>query len=358
MRVVALAGALPQLSALMVATMPRHLNMQGLRLETMKELEPFAEDMISKHLLDPEEAWQPSDFLPDPRSEGFLEEVAEMREIAKGIPDDVLCVLVGDMITEEALPTYTTLLNSFEGADDPTGASPAPWAKWSRQWTSEENRHGDCLNTYLYLTGRVDMRAIEKTIMRLLGSGFNPKSQGDPYRGFIYTSFQERATKISHGNVGKLAKQAGDSRLTRICAQIAGDEARHEKAYQAFVTEMIDMDRNGVLTTYAAMMKDTIVMPAESMTDGSNPNLFSDFSKVANDLGVYTAEHYSDVIRYLNRLWQIEDMGELSSEAAEAQDFVMRLPDRFDKLAARAAKKTQGLARAPQQWSWLSNRMV
>ena len=47
------------------------------------------------------------------------------------------------------------------------------------------------------------------------------------YRGFIYTSFQERATKISHGNVGKLLAGAGDQFGAKICARIAGDEARH-----------------------------------------------------------------------------------------------------------------------------------
>tara|TARA_B110001452_G_scaffold151202_1_gene125782 strand:- start:245 stop:505 length:261 start_codon:yes stop_codon:yes gene_type:complete len=64
----------------------------------------------------------------------------------------------------------------------------------------------------------------------------------DPYRGFIYTSFQERATKISHGNVGKLAAGAGDPVLARICARIAGDEARHEKAYQLFVQRVLEID--------------------------------------------------------------------------------------------------------------------
>jgi hypothetical protein len=47
------------------------------------------------------------------------------------------------------------------GVDDPTGVSDSVWARWSRGWTSEENRHGDLLNRYLYLTGRVDMRSIE-----------------------------------------------------------------------------------------------------------------------------------------------------------------------------------------------------
>merc|ERR1712078_915594 len=98
------------------------------------------------------------------------------REAHADVPDEILLVLIGAVDTA--------------------------WGRWSRQWTSEENRHGDLLNRYLYLTGRVDMRAIEQTIMRLISSGFDPDTRSDPYRGFIYTSFQERATKISHGNVG------------------------------------------------------------------------------------------------------------------------------------------------------------
>lgn len=60
----------------------------------------------------------------------------------------------GDMITEEALPTYMAMLNTLDGVRDETGASPMPWAQWTRLWTAEENRHGDLMSKYIYLTGR------------------------------------------------------------------------------------------------------------------------------------------------------------------------------------------------------------
>ena len=72
-----------------------------------------------------------------------------MREIQKrgaNIPDDHLVVLIGDMITEEALPTYMNMLNTLEGTKDKTGADSSAWAKWTRKWTAEENRHGDLMN--------------------------------------------------------------------------------------------------------------------------------------------------------------------------------------------------------------------
>ena len=137
--------------------------------EVIISLEPMVEGMLSKLLLPTgEKAWQPSDFVPDLTKEGWEDEVKEFREKAETLPDETLVVLVGDMVTEEALPTYQTLLNTFEGVDDPTGTSSSAWCKWTRGWTSEENRHGDLLNRYLYLTGRVDMRAVECTIQHLV----------------------------------------------------------------------------------------------------------------------------------------------------------------------------------------------
>lgn len=271
--------------------------------------------------------------------DSWLDEVKEMREMAAGISDDVLVVLIGDMVTEEALPTYQTLLNTFEGCDDPTGTTESAWARWSRGWTSEENRHGDLLNKYLYLGGRCDMRSIEVTIQHLITSGFNPGAQKDPYRGFVYTSFQERATKISHGNVGKLAREQGDTNLSKICAMIAGDEGRHEKAYQTFVTEILKRDPDGLIAVFADMMRGQIVMPAELMTDGKDPDLYENFSNVAQRLGVYTALDYAEIIQHLVRIWDLENLDGLSSDAEKDREYLCKLPTRYLKLAERAMNK-------------------
>lgn len=123
-------------------------------------------------------------------------QVQELRKRSDALPDDYLVVFVGDMITEEALPTYMTMLNTLDGVRDETGASKTPWATWTRAWTAEENRHGDLMNKYMYLTGRVNMKSIEVTIQNLIGSGMDPKTENNPYLGFVYTSFQERATKV------------------------------------------------------------------------------------------------------------------------------------------------------------------
>ena len=62
------------------------------------------------------------------------------------------------------------------------------------------------MNKYCYLSGRVNMKAVERTIQNLIGSGMDPKTENNPYLGFIYTSFQERATKVGSPPIGNLQR--------------------------------------------------------------------------------------------------------------------------------------------------------
>lgn len=303
-----------------------------------------------------ENSWQPQDFLPDMSEENWKDSVNELRVRAEGLPDDLLVVLVGDMVTEEALPTYQSLLNGFECISDKSGTDVSAWARWTRGWTSEENRHGDLLNKYLYLTGRVDMQAIELTIQHLIRNGFDPGTANDPYKGFVYTSFQERVTKISHKNVAKLSHAAGDNRLQDICSLIATDEARHEKAYTNFMRHIFEQDPAGAVLAFRDILRKQVVMPAHFMDDGANPDLFGNFSGVAQHLGVYTAIHYAEIIAHLVKCWRVEHLNSLNGEAAEAQDYLCGLAPRYEKLSEihNRRQKPPSLL----QFKWIFNRSV
>ncbi|KAF5950460.1 hypothetical protein HYC85_012453 [Camellia sinensis] len=115
-------------------------------------MEGWVEKNVLIHLKPIEKCWLPRDLLPDPTSEEFFKQVKNVRERAKGIPNEYFVVLVGDMIIEEALPTYQTRYNYTQGVNDETRVSPSPWAIRSRAWTAKENKHGDLLNKYLYLS--------------------------------------------------------------------------------------------------------------------------------------------------------------------------------------------------------------
>ncbi len=304
--------------------------------EVIDGLEPIAHEAIEKYLVEAETAWQPSDFLPDMSMPEALKEVKLLQERAAGLPDGVITSLVGNMITEEALPTYTTYFNLLEGVN-PEGnyASDRGWVKWSRKWTAEENRHGDLLNKYLYLTGRADMRQVEITIHNLLQNGFDPKTEGDPYQAFIYTSFQERATRISHVNTGKLADRNGDEVLARICKTIAGDEGRHEKAYKSFMSKVFEVDPNGAMLAFEKMMKKQIAMPAIMMDNSPVDNLFTRFSAITQKLGIYTTLDYAAIIKHLTDLWKVDSVTGLNSYAAKAQEYLSTLSDRYRRIAER-----------------------
>ena len=322
------------------------------QLEVIKSMESFVDRHLSSLLKPVEESWQPTDFLPDLTRDDWREQVGDFRTRTKDLTDEVLVVLVGDMITEEALPTYQTWLNRLQGLGDPTGSSEVPWARWSRGWTAEENRHGDLLNKYLYLSGRVDMRSIETTIHHLINNGFDPQTGDDPYLGFVYTSFQERATKISHRNVGVLAKQSGEDRLHKICGMIAGDEARHEKAYKLFMSRVFEIDPSGAVVAFAKMMKAKITMPAVLMDNEKDTNLYTKFSRVAQKAGVYTAHDYADIIEDLVAEWKVAGLGGLTDAAAKGQEYLCGLAERYQRLAERV--KFSG----SEKFSWIYNREI
>jgi len=330
----------------------QELRVTSRQFEVIKSMEGFVAENLGSLLKPISESWQPTDFLPDMTAENWNEQLRSFRACAQGLSDELLVVLVGDMVTEEALPTYQTWLNRLQGIGDPTGTDPGPWSQWSRGWTSEENRHGDLLNKYLYLTGRVDMRSVETTIHHLIANGFDPRTENDPYLGFVYTSFQERATKISHRNVGVLALKAGEERLHRICGMIAGDEARHEKAYTLFMSKVFEMDPAGGVIAFARMMRNKITMPAILMSDGRDSSLFERFSMVAQSLGVYTARDYAEIIGTLVREWKVAGISGLSDVAAKGQDYLCGLSERYEKLAERI--KLSG----SEKFSWIYDREV
>ncbi|XP_030524749.1 stearoyl-[acyl-carrier-protein] 9-desaturase 6, chloroplastic-like [Rhodamnia argentea] len=330
------------------------------KVEVFKSLETWASQNVLPLLKPVDQCWQPHDFVPDSSlpTDEFTDRVAQLRERTAELPDEYFVVLVGDMITEEALPTYQTMLNTLDGVRDETGASPSPWAAWTRAWTAEENRHGDLLRTYLYLSGRVDMLMIERTVQYLIGAGMDPGMENNPYLGFVYTSFQERATFVSHGNTARLAKEGGDPVLARICGTIAADEKRHEKAYCRIVEKLLEVDANCAMVAVADMMRKKITMPAHLMRNGQDPKLFEHFSAVAQRLGVYTVHDYANILEFLIRRWGLERLEGLTAEGRRAQEFVCGLAPRIRRLQEQADQRARMMGQHGVRFSWIFNREI
>ncbi len=326
------------------------------KLEVIRGMEKTVESSLTEWLKPAQDAWQSFDFLPrmdQPESE---EQILEIKKKASGLSDSLLLVLIGNMITEEALPSYETWFSQLDGMGQHGGISPNPWAKWMRGWTSEENKHGEILLLYLYLTGRADMSAVSRTIQYLIGNGFDPQTGTDPYLGLVYTSFQERATNISHRNTGRIAIKEGDPFLGKICNLIAGDEARHEKAYKTLFKRVLETDPEGGVMAFAEMMRRKVVMPAKHMADKEEKNLFIQHIVTAQKLGIYTAKDYAEVIRHLVDFWNIADMRNLGGLAAQDQDYLCGLAEIYEKKAAQLSVLAH--LRPKMKSPWLFGRSI
>lgn len=328
------------------------MSSKNVRLEVMRFMEQDIQSFMQDYLIPADKIWQPTDLLPNSESDTFLEDIRELREIAKDLPYDFWVVLVGDTITEEALPTYESWLMEIDGVNNEERNG---WAQWIRHWTGEENRHGDVLNKYLYLSGRVNMRAVEISTQHLISDGFDIGTSRDPYKNFVYTSFQEMATYISHNRVSQIAKNYGEKSLAKMCRLIAGDEMRHHTAYAEFVNRIFQVDPSEMMLAFQYMMKQKITMPAHFLRESGNTisTAFDHFSDAAQRMGVYTANDYVDIFQKLIGKWQIDKITSLTDEAEKARDYLMKMPDRMRKISERLV-----LPKDSHIFSWVQPAVV
>jgi len=145
------------------------------------------------------------------------------------------------------------------------------------------------------------------------------------------------ATYVSHNNVAKIARKTGLKNLGKMCKIIAGDEMRHHRAYTEFIRRIFEVDPSEMMLAYFDMMKLKITMPAMHLRDsfGTKGDLFEKFSEITQRAGVYTSFDYVDIMRKLNKAWSIDKISNLSAEAEKARNYLMKLPDRMERIAER-----------------------
>jgi acyl-[acyl-carrier-protein] desaturase len=328
---------------------PRVVHVKQDRHEVMRDLTPVVDGLIET-LRPVKDCWQPSDFLPAMGSPTWHEEVLRLRAEAECLSDEMLVVLVGNVVTEEALPSYLAELNRFQSPDDDSGASDRAWARWNRAWTAEEKRHGDVTRAYVYLSGRIDMKSLEVTVQNLLRSGFDTGAERDPYRGLTYAAFQEHATKTAWNQLGKIAGAAGAPLLHRLCGTVAADEARHERVYATLLRSVVERDPEGAVDAIHHALSHWIVMPASHMTDGVDRSLFAHFANVGRRLGVYTFKDYFENLAQL-----IDALGlarlPLGGDAAAKRDAICEL-----HRTQREAYESLPVPNRPVRFQWIHGR--
>ena len=286
------------------------------KLEVLVDLESVVRDLLEKHE-SKRELWFPSEFLPADEGDLREREIAELRERARGVPDSARVALALNILTEEGLPHFHRVLAENLG-------SRTYWNLWNNLWTAEEDRHGNLLRDYVRDSRLLNFKELERLQFNYIRAGFNPDWGGDPYKIFIYTTCQEKATQISHLNTGRIIADR-EPLLFSIAQKISQDEARHYAFYMNVFKEILVRDPNGALESASAIMP-SVEMPGLSIIN------FNRYADVVRRAGIYGPREYKKIIEQLISLWNIEVLTHLNEFGRKAQEKIIGIPARLEKL--------------------------
>ncbi len=287
------------------------------KIEVLADLENVVADLMKAH-----EAkrvlWFPSEILDPPRDTDPDHHIRDLRKRAEGISAPARVALALNLLTEEGLPHFHRILAVYLGNE-------SHWQHWTNLWTAEEDRHGLILHDYTRDAQVFDRLVVEKMQFDYLRSGFAPDWDRDPYRVFVYTSLQERATQISHANTGKLASEH-EPLIGEVLANVAKEEARHYTFYRQVFKEVLQRDPNQALESAAR------IMPAIDMPGVTIPG-FKEFADVIRRSGIYGPRDYLKIVNEQIAHWKIDAITGLDEIGRMAQEKILEIPDRLRRIA-------------------------
>jgi acyl-[acyl-carrier-protein] desaturase len=296
------------------------------KAEILALLEDKVKEWMDAHL-NKRKLWFSSDFLPaDEKNDDNQENaILKLRERVRGIKDSARVAIGLNLITEEGLPHFHRLIAKYLGDN-------SFWSKWNNMWTAEEDRHGGVLRDYARDSRLFNFSKLEQMQYAYQEKGFNPDWDKDPYRVFVYTTLQERATQYSHKNTGNFI---GDDEpmIKGILSNIAADEAKHFTFYRNVFKSILEIDPNRALQSALA------IMPAIDMPGISMPN-FREMADVIRRVGIYGPLDYKKIVEEALAFWKIEVIDGLNETGRKAQDKLMEIPKRLESVAQYIEKRT------------------
>jgi len=298
------------------------------RIEVLSDLEPVVDALILTHE-SKRELWWPSDLFAEEEQASPERTREALRERARGLSDPARIAIALNLVTEEGLPHFHRLLAVHFGDD-------TFWRKWQNLWTAEEDRHGVVIHDYCRESGILHAASLDRLQFDYLRSGFHPSWDYDPYRVFVYTTLQERATQVSHANTGRYAGPY-EPKIEYILGRVAGDEARHYAFYRQVFAEVLERDPDQALDSAARVMP-SIEMPGVSMPH------FREFADVVRRAGIYGPRDYLRIVQEQIKFWNIDSLTGLRELGARAQEKILDIPRRLEKIAeyveSRSTSKT------------------
>lgn len=299
------------------------------KADVLAALEPMVHEMYDQHIGKTDgKLWWPSDFLPsdEKMSDDDEKNLAALRERARAIPDSLRVAVVLGMLTEEGLPHFHRLLSKYLGDD-------SVWGRWNYRWTAEEDRHGMILHDYARDSRLFRMKEVEMMQFAYQSEGFDPAWDKDPYKVFVYTTLQERATQVTHRNTGRVL--GDDEPVAKgIFQNIAADEAKHFSFYRRVFQGILELDPNRALHSALA------VMPAIDMPGVTMPG-FREMADVVRRAGIYGPWDYKAIVEEAIAFWKIEALTGLSEAGRKAQEKILAIPKRLQRVAEYIEQKSE-----------------
>jgi glycosyltransferase involved in cell wall biosynthesis len=166
---------------------------------------------------------------------------------------------------------------------------------------------------------------LERMQFEYLKAGFEPSWDKDPYRVFVYTSLQERATQVSHANTGKLASEY-EPLIGVVLSNVAKEEARHYVFYREIFQRVLERDPSN------AMVSASLVMPSIDMPGVNMPH-FREMADVIRRAGIYGPREYIRIVEDLVKFWALDKVEGLNEMGKKAQEKIMGITARLERIA-------------------------
>lgn len=292
----------------------------------LKELSPVVEDLFVRHDRASKE-WFPHHYVPYGRGRDFDRmapwEASDADLGGVVLSSGVRSALIVNLLTEDNLPYYFRTIENLFGAD-------GVWGAWARRWTAEEGRHAMAIYGYLMTTRAVDPVALERARMVQVSNGMTPQLQ-TVADGLIYVTMQELATRIAHGNTGRMI---GDAVGAEVMRRVAADENLHHLFYRDLATAAFQIDPSSMMTALYRQVS-TFEMPGVGIPG------FSQHARAIAHAGIYdfSMHHQQILVPLICRHWDVPHLEGLDQEAETARDRLMRRMARSERAARRLSER-------------------
>jgi acyl-[acyl-carrier-protein] desaturase len=296
--------------------------------DVLRDLAPVARTLLERHLANAKE-WFPHDLVPWSRGRDF-ETGVEWSADEAPMDEAVRSSLFVNLLTEDNLPHYFRTIDSVFTGDE-------AWHEWTCRWTAEEGRHSIVIRDYLTVTRSVDPIALERGRMQQVSNAQVPQP-ATPADGLVYVTLQELATRIAHGNTGRMLE---DDAGRKVMARVAGDEFLHHVFYRDLTTALLELDPSMVMLAIDRNVRE-FAMPGTGI-----PNFGSHARAIAN-AGIYDFAAHHDLILEPVVLshWRIESLEGLSPEAEDARVRCLRHIEKVGRAGRRATERREARAHA------------